>query len=416
MKQKIIIALVFLFHLPQLNAKICVPGIVCAKITVQNTAQEQITVIATRIGCAGTSEGETVTCRTKKIAPGKSETLDIKYPYTGNYNIIVHKRGKKYELEKTRDGSRAAEDKETIIFPQDFGPQDWILPIPNLRYDQTAFAVAHNAFSSRDEGWKLYQQQNRNIPGQLLVGIRGFMLDTYYYEKKVVLCHQSCGIVSALQKMKGGGYQTLQNALAQIKDFLDKNPKEIITVFLENKVKNDILKKDIHNVSGLANMILSKQVWDPNKHNGEWPTLAWMQKNNKRLVMFNEDKSQQVDPKNRPVRNDDPFFATWDYLFESQYGTFDKEKSCTQRKESAASQAKNRSLYLFNWFGTVAKSAADSRKANSSQRLMNQINYCKSKGLANGKSPNFIAVDFADKGNVTKVVNILNTPIAKNTI
>jgi len=76
--------------------------------------------------------------------------------------------------------------------------------------------------------------------------------------------------------------QSLEDFLREIKNFLDKNPQDIITLFLNVFIPNDQLGKitDLFNKTGLTNYIHNQQV------NQEWPTFEQMIKNNKRLVIF----------------------------------------------------------------------------------------------------------------------------------
>jgi hypothetical protein len=272
------------------------------------------------------------------------------------------------------------------------------------RYNETTFLTAHNAFSNYEDGWKNYNQQQLNLIHQLEYGVRALMLDVYDYKNEIVFCHRSCSGGGEAQRslgeaITGGNYKKLTDTLAAIKTWLDQNPQEVVTLFFENYVDNDKLAGVINGVPGVANMILTKQIWDAKQNNQQWPTLQWMRDNNKRIVMFNENKSGTA------IKDTHPFFPTWDYITESAYSTIDPEKVCVQRSESAASPTQQRGLLLINFFEQISLSSSN----NTYNNLKKVLNLCNQRGLGgSGKRPNFIAIDFVNRGDGLRLVNELN--------
>ena len=163
------------------------------------------------------------------------------------------------------------------------GARDWQTPAAHVPYHDVSFLTAHNAYASMAHGYR-YAQQRLSLKDQLNAGVRGLMLDTHLDSSgRVILCHRNetvnryfCGVKEPM---------LLAEALAIIKNFLENNPTEIITIFLENYVitRNVIDEPFIH--AGLQSLILSPSEWNPTENNG-WPTIGWMQKQNKRLVIF----------------------------------------------------------------------------------------------------------------------------------
>jgi hypothetical protein len=119
------------------------------------------------------------------------------------------------------------------------------------RIDQVAFATAHNAMSSEDLLW--------NFPNNLIdwrkslsAGVRGLMFDLHYRwppnassddlagPGAVYLCHGYCGL----------GNERFSDALSDIKEFLDDNPRELVVFILEQYVASYDVIKELHN-SGL---------------------------------------------------------------------------------------------------------------------------------------------------------------------
>ncbi len=182
----------------------------------------------------------------------------------------------------------------------------WRLPDPQLKYNQVTFLTTHNSYAAKKHGF-FYAQQYWTMQEQLENGVRGLMLDTYYNKTKtdIVLCHGGLGWNAFLRG--GKTPMSLQESLATIKEFLEQNKQEIITIFLENYVDNKALLDNAFKASGIEPFILSPAHWDPRQKRG-WPTIAWMQQTNKRVVIFNSlDKT-------------DLTFNEWEHVVENQFG------------------------------------------------------------------------------------------------
>ena len=102
------------------------------------------------------------------------------------------------------------------------------------RLDEVAFASSHNSMSNKAEGW--YWPDNLyGLTRQMEAGIRGIVIDVWYYKHSVYMCHSHCQF----------GKKTLFEGLLEIRDFLEENPNEIFTLFIENYVKGVDIEKDI---------------------------------------------------------------------------------------------------------------------------------------------------------------------------
>ena len=78
--------------------------------------------------------------------------------------------------------------------------------------------------------------------------------------------------------------QPAVNVLNEIRMFLEANPSEIITIFIEDYVKAPKGLTRVFNVAGL------RKFWFPvsrmPKNGGDWPTVDDMIHKNQRLVVF----------------------------------------------------------------------------------------------------------------------------------
>lgn len=286
----------------------------------------------------------------------------------------------------------------------------WQIPDSSLRYDQVVFLTSHNSYAAKNHGY-LYAQQKWTIKEQLRNGVRGLMLDTYRSRSicngdRIVLCHGG----PLINRIITGSRKPMKfvDSLIDIKDFMEENPYEIITIFLENYVKDENLIDQDFEEAGLSSMILKPDDWDPDLI-GSWPTLQWMQDNNKRLVIFNSlGRSRYA-------------YNEWEQVIENQYGTLDLNKASVQRKESILYNHKDRNLLLINYIPTFKLNLGGAYKNINSKKLRKLLAICYSRGLdkdgyAKCKLPNFINVDFVDEGKCLDYVNSLNRAIVASHI
>jgi hypothetical protein len=300
----------------------------------------------------------------------------------------------------------------------------WVVPDNRLHYDQVCFLTAHNAYANYNDGWHLYRQQQWSIREQLEHGVRGLMLDTHHHHGKIVFCHRSCsgihnfmhGVTSGLMSViKPHEHQRLRDTLSLLTGWLKAHPQEIITLFFENWTSTSKLNQTLLAHPDFCSMVLSNKVWNPDEHDGKWPTIQWMQKHNKRIVLFVED---QV---GTSFSKDFLFRELWQYVIEANpfsewYPIKENHepKVCTERSPSARCKNKQRCLYMLDFYGTLTSVApSQNRLLNSYETLKRVVNSCSSAKVANGKSPNFISIDFVDQGNALKLINEFNEDAKK---
>jgi hypothetical protein len=143
-------------------------------------------------------------------------------------------------------------------------------PADDRTLDQVTFLTTHNAYANGVDGGfappfvNFFPNQNRGINQQLADGVRGFMLDIYQTKDGAILCHQSCFLV--------GRPVALSVDLRRIVDFLNQNPGEFVTVFLEDYVAPDVLRNELAKVPGLAN-VLYRPDREGVRANG-WPRMS----------------------------------------------------------------------------------------------------------------------------------------------
>lgn len=289
-----------------------------------------------------------------------------------------------------------------FFYCQLFGLSTWQKPDPRLRYHEVSFFTSHNSYAAKNHGY-FYAQQKWSLKEQLHAGIRGLMLDTHLHAQsgEIILCHRN----EWINKIICGGKPAMKfdDALKVIQEFLASEPSEVITIFLENYVKNKQLVDQSLSTAGLDPYILAPEHWDPISEQG-WPTLDWMQKNNKRLIIFNSIEETKLT------------FYQWEHVIENQWGALPCRHACKERHESRAHRLRNRYLYVINYFPRLKMNFGGSYERINSRDLdilLQQINNGLGNEYCKGRLPNFVSLDFVDEGDGLKRVNIINEELHK---
>jgi len=191
--------------------------------------------------------------------------------------------------------------------------------------------------------------------------------------------------------------QELWTALSAIKHYLDRNRRAIITIMFESYVDNKGMVDAQFNHSGI-----NRYVFDPRKHdvsNKGWPTIGWMRKSNKRLVVLTGGGAD-----GRP--------NNWDYVVETQYD-LGKYGNCEVRGETEKNiKKKNVTLLTMNHFYPIAAGQPWVPVGNLSPSAINNYAwlYKRAKKCREsvGRVPNFIALDFVEQGQGLLLVEHIN--------
>jgi hypothetical protein len=246
-------------------------------------------------------------------------------------------------------------------------------------FDEVAHPTTHNAMSNAEEGW-LGPNQSFSITRQLDDGIRGLMLDTWYFDFQPVLCHGGDVVACNVAGMK-----PLADGLAEITDFLDRRPSEIVTIIFESYITEaDTAAAFV--ASDLLRYVHVQVAGDP------WPTLRELIEADTRLIVFT-DRSNATLPWHHYV---------WHHAWETHYSFQNASQfSCNRNRGSLSNPLFILNHFLTNFIGSPALA----NQVNHNPLFINRALQCQTES---GRLPNFVTVDFYNIGDVFYVVDALN--------
>jgi hypothetical protein len=291
------------------------------------------------------------------------------------------------------------------------------------RLDEVVLPGTHNSMSAADRpGW-FFANQIRPIPRQLRDGIRLLMIDPHYGivdaqgrvrtdlsaegtdrnrvarrlgpeavgvaerlagrldlvpsegEREIFLCHTLCEL----------GAERMGSALDEIRGFLERHPAEVLVLFLESsvdpsEVQHEFEKADIEPY--LATL-------DPER---PLPTLREMIASGRRLVVLDQGDG-----------GDAPWYHSG-FLF-LQDTRIDSLLASHTACEPGRGTPDNPLLLLNHWINRFPPPLTANRRVEDRRTLLRRVRSCRRRL---GRTPNLIAVDFYQQGDLIATARELN--------
>lgn len=276
-------------------------------------------------------------------------------------------------------------------------------------YDRVSFPATHASMATSNPPWD-FPAQTKSILQQLDDSIRTLMLEVHDVNGVLTLCLQSCD----------EGSLPLAGQLAQVQQFLATNPREVVTLIIDNRV-------DASRVASALDDAELSGFLHPQATDAGWPTLGSLITEGQRLVVFVEDATGAPST----------LLPLWSFAWATGP---DFHTSGDLTCASALGDAKN-PLMLVLHFLTTADGVADAGEGgtpvldsgaltsdggepiwtdaplsghasaalaatvNSDPFLFDRIQACQ---VQDSQLPSFVAVDFYDSSDVVTATQILN--------
>lgn len=275
-------------------------------------------------------------------------------------------------------------------------------------YDNVTYLGAHDSPFLRDSstGYTDAGNQFYNTTVQLNAGVRLLTAQVHSVNSSWHLCHTSCSLLDA---------GSLTNWLVEIKNWLDKNPNEVVTVLLVNS--DDASASDLAAQYSAAN-IESYAYTPPSKTTApsKWPTLQTLINNGTRLLNF----VANLDPSKNTVA---PYLMDeFTFIFENNYDNSSPSNfSCTADRPSSvkgntAAALERNLMPLMNHFlytnqllgiqiPNVNAANVTNAPSGGAGNLGDTATECAN---TYGQAPTYLLVDFFNVGPAIKTVDNMN--------
>ena len=275
-------------------------------------------------------------------------------------------------------------------------------------YDEVVYGATHNSMSSPDVV-RIWPEHDGDIRSQLDGGVRALLIDTHHWTALVsdeqlaagdpflpaglaeqvfdgmgplreerdgtFLCHNHCGL----------GAIPLLDSLRTIREFLDDNPDEVVTLIVQDAISPEETA-DAFTEAGLDRYLHEHELGTG------WATLGEMIESGERLVVFAEDEGPP------PAW----YHQAFEHMQETPY-LFEEAEDFTCAPNRGDPDA---TLFLLNhWVQRVAPDRVDAAVVNGHDAIVDRARQCADE---RGLPPNYIAVNFYSLGELAEAVDTLN--------
>ena len=274
-------------------------------------------------------------------------------------------------------------------------------------YDEVVWAASHNAMSSPDVVY-MWPEHDDTMREQLDAGVRALLIDAHYWtdvasteqltkldpritpaaaewvrstagdrlrgRDGVFLCHNHCVF----------GGRPLADGLRDVREFLEENPDEVVTLVVQDEVE----PRDL--VATFEQVGLDRYAYTGRGR--EWPTLGSMIDAGTRLVVFAENRGSSRGWLRQA-------FAE---MQDTGYGfSRPEEMSCDPNRGP-----RDAALFMLNhWVSPAAPDRSSATVVNRFDFVVERVRRCEAEL---GRRVNFIAADFTTNGDVVAAADAWN--------
>jgi hypothetical protein len=266
-------------------------------------------------------------------------------------------------------------------------------------FDRVVLPATHNAMSTSALGWQIPNQQ-LTIADQLRLGIRGFLIDTYYAHRRpdgvvvndpaptpesdLYVCHVLCQL----------GATPLVEVLRAMRSFLREEPDNVLLIINEDYVSPADFARAMKR-SGMKRHVYR------GAPGPRWPTLRAMIRRHRQVVVLAEHDAGRLRW----------YHEAYAGIVQETPYTWVQPRELTDPAQWEASCRPNRgdttgSLFLMNhWSPPVAPTAAGSAAVNAADVIAGRAATC---ARLRGRLPTVVAVDMFPAGGLLQAVRLLN--------
>ena len=192
------------------------------------------------------------------------------------------------------------------------------------------------------------------------------------------LCHELCEL----------GATDWPKVMGQVKTWMDRHPREVVTFFVQDVVKPDDVAKMLGDVG------LLDTLYTPPAKGQDWASLGQMISSGKRLVWLQENEGGGS---SYPWMLDGPQWSQDTEYTNPSVSSF----SCAIKRGEP-----DNPIFLMNhWLSGFGSLQADAKKVNARSVLLPLAQKCEKE---RGQIPNYVAVNYVNLGDLKSVVQTLN--------
>lgn len=265
-------------------------------------------------------------------------------------------------------GEPVSVGKEALAVPEPSASESPDRLPDSVRYDGVMWLCAHNAMSNSEDGWRFPNQQGK-METLLDAGVHALMWDVWMQDGKIVLRHGPEW--AALL-----GSRPLQDALAELKAWMEGHPQAVVTLIFESYVEAEQVAGEFDR-AGLSGMCFERQKGKP------WPMLGEMRRGGKRLVVMTDRPGDGAPAWLLPV---------WKHCVETPW----QASTAAELKNTFNRGDRKNDLLIVNHFVTPLTAS------RSVSEQINALDVLKAREAAvrreMGRNPNFWVLDFVELG------------------